>query len=97
MDLKKSDLVDVLAASGDISKAAAGRQMAALIDVMTKSLKKGGSVTVSGFGSFSVAKRSKRKGRNPQTGETINIKASKSARFKGAKALRDALNPRRKK
>ena len=94
---KKSDLVEVLAKSGGVSKAAAGRQMAALINAMTKSLKKGESVTVSGFGNFTVAKRSRRKGRNPQTGESIWISASKSARFKGAKALRGALNPRRKK
>lgn len=64
----------------------------AMMAAITSELKKGGSVTLVGFGTFKVAKRKARKGRNPQTGEEINIKASKSVKFLPGKALKDAVN-----
>jgi DNA-binding protein HU-beta len=64
----------------------------AVIDGITNTLKSGDTVTVVGFGTFSVTERAARTGRNPQTGETINIKASKTPKFKAGKALKDAVN-----
>ena len=90
--LNKSELVQLVADQADISKAAAGDAIDALLGGVTKALKKGDSVTFVGFGTFSVGKRAARDGRNPQTGEKIRIKASKNAKFKAGKALKDALN-----
>lgn len=90
--MNKSDLIDAMADSADISKAAAGRALDAAIDAVTKALKKGDQVSLVGFGTFSVKKRAARTGRNPRTGETINIKASKVPGFKAGKALKDAVN-----
>jgi len=70
----------------------AGGIVDAMIDVITKALKKGDTVTLVGFGTFSVRKRAARQGRNPQTGDTIKIKASKNPAFKAGKALKDAVN-----
>ena len=89
--MNKSDLIDAMATSADISKAAAGRALDALTLSVTKTLKKGGQVTLVGFGTFSVRKRAARKGRNPQTGEEIRIKAAKLPAFKAGKTLKDAI------
>jgi DNA-binding protein HU-beta len=89
--VNKTDLIDHIALQADISKAAAGRAIDALIDGVTTSLKKGESVSLVGFGSFAVTKRAARSGRNPRTGATIKIKASKVPKFRPGKALRDSL------
>ena len=90
--MNKAELIERIAASADLSKASAGRALDAALDAITKDLKKGNSVTLVGFGTFSVGKRSARTGRNPRTGESIRIKASKTPRFKAGKALKDAVN-----
>lgn len=90
--VNKQELIDQIAAEADLSKAAAARAVDAFVDTVTKALKKGDSVTVVGFGTFSVGEREARTGRNPRTGETINIKASKTPKFKAGKGLKDALN-----
>lgn len=88
----KSDLIDAIAKSADISKAAAGRALDATIESITKSLKKGEIVSLVGFGSFYVGKRAARNGRNPRTGATIKIKAAKVPKFRAGKGLKDAVN-----
>lgn len=90
--MNKSELVDAVAASADISKAAAGRAVDAVVDAITDTLKKGEQVTLIGFGTFAVKERSARTGRNPQTGATINISAAKVPGFKPGKGLKDAVN-----
>ena len=90
--MNKSDLIDQIATSTDISKAAAGRALDATIDSITDALKDGEQVVLVGFGTFHVKDRAARTGRNPRTGETIQIKASKSPGFKAGKVLKDAVN-----
>ena len=90
--MNKAELIDAVANSADISKAAAGRALEGAITAITKAMKKGDSVTLVGFGTFSVRKRAARSGRNPRTGEPIKIKASKVPGFKAGKALKDAIN-----
>jgi DNA-binding protein HU-beta len=90
--MNKAELIDAIADSADLSKASAGRALDAALDTVTKALKRGDSVTLVGFGTFSVRKRAARMGRNPRTGEVIKIKASKVPGFKSGKALKDALN-----
>lgn len=90
--MNKAELIDVVAESAELSKADAGRAIDALVSAVTKALKKGDSVTLVGFGTFEVRKRGARTGRNPRTGETIKIKASKNPAFKAGKALKDAVN-----
>jgi DNA-binding protein HU-beta len=90
--VNKTELIDHIAKSADISKAAATRALDALIGGVRTTLKKNGSVTLVGFGTFSVGKRAARTGRNPRTGEAIKIKAAKVPKFKPGKALKDALN-----
>jgi DNA-binding protein HU-beta len=90
--MNKSELVDAIAAAASLSKADAGRALDATVKTITKALKKNQSVSLVGFGTFSVRKRAARKGRNPRTGETIKIKASKNPAFKAGKALKDAVN-----
>ena len=89
--MTKVELVEKMAADADISKAAADVALHSFIDGIVKTLKKGNKVTMVGFGTFSVAKRAARKGRNPQTGETIKIKASKVPKFKAGKTFKDAI------
>lgn len=89
--MNKAELIDAVAANADLSKAAAGRALDAALEAITKALKKKDTVTLVGFGTFSVRKRSARIGRNPQTGEEIKIKASKVPGFKAGKALKDAI------
>lgn len=90
--MNKSELVDVVAEGADISKAAAARAVDAMIDAITGALKKGEQVSLVGFGTFVVRERAARSGRNPKTGETIEIAASKVPTFKAGKALKDAVN-----
>jgi DNA-binding protein HU-beta len=90
--MNKSDLIDAIAEKSGLSKADAGRALDATIKSVTGALKKGASVSLVGFGTFSVRKRAARTGRNPRTGETIRIKASKIPAFKAGKALKDSVN-----
>ena len=89
--MTKQELVEKMAKDADISKAAADKALNSFIDGIKKTLKKGNKVTLVGFGTFSVGKRAARKGRNPQTGAVIKIKASKSPKFKAGKAFKDAI------
>jgi DNA-binding protein HU-beta len=89
--MNKSDLIEAMAEAGDISKAAAGRALDALTDSIAMALKKGESVSLIGFGTFSVKERAARSGRNPQTGASIEIAASKTPSFKAGKALKDGI------
>ncbi len=88
----KSDLIEAIAKSADISKAAAGRALDATIESIKKSLKKGELVSLVGFGTFYVGKRAARTGRNPRTGAAIKIKAAKVPKFRAGKGLKDAVN-----
>jgi len=90
--VNKTELIDHIAKQADISKAAAGRALDSIISAVKSTLKKGNSVTLVGFGTFSVGKRAARSGRNPRTGATIKIKAAKVPKFRAGKALKDALN-----
>jgi DNA-binding protein HU-beta len=90
--VNKNDMIDHIATQADISKAAAARALEAAIDAVTNTLKKDGTVTLVGFGTFSVGARAARTGRNPRTGEEIKIKSAKVPKFKPGKALKDALN-----
>lgn len=90
--MNKTELIEHIAKHADISKAAAGRALEALIGGVKSSLKKNNSVSLIGFGTFSVSKRAARSGRNPRTGAAIKIKAAKVPKFKPGKALKDALN-----
>jgi DNA-binding protein HU-beta len=89
--MNKSDLIDHIASQADISKAAATRALDAIVGGVKSTLKKSGSVTIVGFGTFAVTKRAARTGRNPRTGAAIKIKAAKVPKFKPGKALKDAL------
>ena len=90
--MNKQELIENIAASADITKAAAGRALDSMIDSITNSLTKGDSVVLVGFGTFSVRDRAARMGRNPQTGEEIQIKAARVPAFKAGKALKDSVN-----
>ena len=90
--MNKQELIDNIASSADITKAAAGRALDSVIDSITGSLKQGDSVILVGFGTFSVRSRAARTGRNPQTGQEIQIAAAKVPAFKAGKALKDAVN-----
>ncbi len=90
--MNKSELIDAVASAADLSRADATSATDAVLDTITDALSKGDQVTLVGFGTFSVRDRAARTGRNPQTGETIQIKASKSPGFKAGKAFKDAVN-----
>jgi len=90
--VNKSELIDAIAASADIPKAAAGRALDAMIDSIGGALKEGEQVALVGFGTFQVKERAARTGRNPQTGAPIEIKAANVPSFKAGKALKDAVN-----
>ena len=89
--MNKTELIGAIAKEAGISKKAAEDALKAFINVVGKTLKKGGKVQLVGFGTFEVSKRSARTGRNPQTGETIKIKAAKTPKFKAGKALKDLV------
>ncbi|MCC7005828.1 MAG: HU family DNA-binding protein [Ottowia sp.] len=90
--MNKSELIDHIAAHADLTKAAAARALDAVILGVTTTLKKGGEVSLVGFGTFAVGARAERMGRNPRTGEEIKIKAAKNPKFRPGKMLKDALN-----
>ncbi len=90
--MNKSELIDAVANAADMTKADATRAVDAFVQVVTDALKDGDQVTLVGFGTFLVREREARQGRNPRTGETIQIAASKVPAFKAGKALKDAVN-----
>ncbi|MDP6968676.1 MAG: HU family DNA-binding protein [Gammaproteobacteria bacterium] len=90
--MNKSELIDAITQDADLSKAAAGRALDAVINAVTGALKDGESVSLVGFGTFAVKARAARAGRNPQTGATIQIAAANIPSFKAGKALKDAVN-----
>ena len=89
--MTKAELIEKVAKDAGISKVAAGAVLKTFTGQVTKTLKKAGKVTLVGFGTFSKTKRKARKGRNPQTGEPIKIKASTGVKFKAGRALKNAL------
>jgi len=89
--MNKSEFIDAVSTKAGLTKADANRALDAMIETISKALKKGDTVALVGFGTFSVKKRAARTGRNPATGETIKIKASKSPAFKPGKAFKDAI------
>ncbi len=90
--MNKTELIDAVAEEASVSKAEAGRIVDAVFSSITGALKKGEAVTLVGFGTFQVRTRAARTGRNPKTGDTITIAASKNPAFKAGKALKDAVN-----
>lgn len=90
--MNKTELIDAIAADAGISKAAAKKALESFLSNVGGALKKGGRVSLVGFGSWSVSTRSAREGRNPQTGATIKIKAKKVVKFKAGSELSDAVN-----
>ena len=90
--MNKSELVNAIAESADISKAKAGLAVDAITSAITKTLADGNKVTLVGFGTFSVRERAARKGRNPRSGEEIQIAAAKLPAFKAGKSLKEAVN-----
>ena len=94
--MNKTELVDAIVNDAKVTKKEAEAVVNAFTANVTKALKKGDKVTLIGFGTFEVGKRSARTGRNPQTGETIKIKAAKTPKFKAGKALKDAVNGKKK-
>ncbi len=90
--MNKSELIDQVAHNAELNKTTATRVVDVLLDVISERLRQGDTVTLSGFGTFTVSNRHARNGRNPRTGEMIAIPASKSPRFKAGKGLKDALN-----
>jgi DNA-binding protein HU-beta len=89
--MNKSDLIEAVAEAADISKAAAGRAVDGMTDAIIAALKGGDTVSLIGFGTFAVKERAARTGRNPKTGATIEIGASRSPAFKAGKTLKDAI------
>jgi DNA-binding protein HU-beta len=90
--MNKGELIESVAGASDLSRADATRAVDAVLDSVTQTLKGGGSVSLVGFGTFTVKARAARMGRNPRTGEAIQIKASNVPGFKAGKALKDAVN-----
>ena len=90
--MNRVELVAAIAEQTELSKKDAEKALKAFTDVITEELKKGGKIQLVGFGTFEVSQRAPREGRNPQTGKTMTIAASKAPKFKAGKALKDALN-----
>ncbi len=90
--MNKTDLIESIATSAEISKAAAARALDATVESIKAALKAGDSVSLIGFGTFAVGERAARTGRNPRTGKSLNIKAAKVPKFRPGKALKDAVN-----
>ena len=90
--MNKTDLIESIATSAEISKAAAARALDATVESIKSALKAGDSVSLIGFGTFAVGERAARTGRNPRTGKSLNIKAAKVPKFRPGKALKDAIN-----
>lgn len=89
--MNKSELIESIAKDAEISKAAAGRALDGMMNAVTKALKSGDTVTLVGFGTFYVGNRAARSGRNPKTGATIKIPASKTPKFRAGKTLKDSI------
>ena len=89
--MNKTEFVEAIAKTAGLTKADAGRAVEAGLEVITKALKKGDAVQITGFGTFAVAKRAARKGRNPATGKEIKIAASKAPKFKAGAVLKKAV------
>lgn len=89
--MNKSELIEAVAEMADLPKAAAGRALDAIVTSITSALKDGDQVVLVGFGTFAVKDRAERTGRNPQTGESIQIAAARIPNFKAGKALKDAM------
>ena len=94
--MNKTELVAAIAAKTELSKKASELALKAFVEVVTEELVKGGKVQLVGFGTFEVANRAERKGKNPQTGKAITIKASKAPKFKAGKALKETVNAPKK-
>ena len=90
--MNKGELIEAVAAAADLTKADATKAVEAVLETITRTLKRGDQVALVGFGSFSVKSRAARQGRNPKTGATIEIPASRVPGFKAGKALKDAVN-----
>lgn len=90
--MNKAELVAAIAEKAELSKKDTEKALKAFVDVVTDELVKGEKVQLVGFGTFEVSERAAREGRNPQTGETMEIKASKAPKFKAGKALKDVIN-----
>lgn len=90
--MNKTELIAAVAENAEISKKDAEKALKAFVETVTEQLKKGDKVQVVGFGTFEASERAAREGRNPQTGETMKIAASKAPKFKAGKALKDAIN-----
>lgn len=90
--MNKAELIEYVARNAKLSKVDAGRALEAVTDGITQALKNGDSVLIVGFGGFSVSERSAREGRNPRTGEAVQIEASKGVKFAAGKGLKDAIN-----
>ena len=90
--MNKTELIAAVAEQAELTKKDAEKAVKAFTEVIAAELKKGEKVQLVGFGTFEVSKRAAREGRNPQTGKTMKIKASKTAKFKAGKALKDSLN-----
>jgi DNA-binding protein HU-beta len=93
--MNKSQLIDAIAKDAGMTKADTSRTLESLLDTVTKSLKKGEEVAITGFGKFSVVKRAARQGVNPRTGEKVKIKASKAPKFSPGAALKHAVHPKK--
>ncbi len=89
--MTKAELIETVASKVDLPRAQAERAVATVFEEVTEALKRGDKVNISGFGTFSISERKARTGRNPKTGETIQIAASRAAKFKAGKTLKDSL------
>jgi DNA-binding protein HU-beta len=94
--MNKSQLVDAVASDSGLSKADSSRAIESVLATVTKSLKKGEDVSITGFGKFSVVKRAARQGVNPRTGERVKIKAGKAPKFTAGAGLKQAISPKKK-
>ena len=94
--MNKSQLIAAVAADSGLSKADSARAVESMLDTVTKTLKKGDEVSLTGFGKFSVIRRAARQGVNPRTGERVKIKASKAPKFSAGATLKQAISPKRK-
>ena len=90
--MNKTELIAVVAEKAELSKKDAEKAIKAFTDAVSEELVKGGKIQLVGFGTFEVAERAAREGRNPRTGETMTIAASKAPKFKAGKALKDSIN-----
>jgi DNA-binding protein HU-beta len=94
--MNKSELVDAIAADTGLTKADAGRAVDSYVGIVSKTLKKGDEIAITGFGKFSVVKRAARTGVNPRTGEKVKIKASKAPKFTAGASLKNSVSPKKK-